>query len=150
MPHVILASFSLHYLRGDDERAAFFAHLRRTCTRPTLLLIIKGVGTRERPPDTLVGIESVFFGVHYVIGADRNPRVVEMHLCLVTPPPHEDDAPTTQQQSAQPPGEGGAGATTSNGVQLARPPRWSAQPQLLLCWWLPRRQRLGWWRRLWW
>ena len=42
-PHVILASFSLHYLL-PEERTAFFALLAAKVTRPLLLVIIKGVG----------------------------------------------------------------------------------------------------------
>ena len=81
-PHLLLASFSLQYL-DRTKRSSFFTLLASLATRPMLLIVIKGVGDTERPP--IAAVHSTFFGVHYVIGADRNPRVVEAHLCLILP-----------------------------------------------------------------
>ena len=98
--HLIIASFSLQYLRGE-ERLAFFQLLRAVATRPMLVLIIKGVGTSQRPPERAEGVESTYFGVHYVIGSDRNPRVVEMHLCLITPIRVDSDEPAEERRADQ-------------------------------------------------
>ena len=85
-PQLVLASFSLQYLRGG-ERDAFYDGLPSLAPpgHPFLLVVIKGVGEAQRPPPHHPGVPSVFLGIHYVIGEDRNPRVVEAHLCLVRP-----------------------------------------------------------------
>ena len=84
-PHLIVASFSLHYLK-PDERRHFFELLARLVTRPLLLVIIKGVGETQRPQKTLPSVRSVFFGVHYYVGnTSGKPRVVEAHACLIAP-----------------------------------------------------------------
>jgi len=81
-PHLLLASFSLHYL-DPDERQSFFALLASLLHEPMLLLIIKGVGEKQRPNPQ--SVRSVHFGIHYVTGEDRSPRVVEAHLALLLP-----------------------------------------------------------------
>jgi hypothetical protein len=81
-PHLLLASFSLHYL-DPDERQSFFALLASLLHEPLLLLIIKGVGEKQRPNPQ--SVRSVHFGIHYVTGEDRSPRVVEAHLALLLP-----------------------------------------------------------------
>jgi hypothetical protein len=81
-PHVLLASFSLHYLK-PEERNAFYALLASKLTRPMLLVIIKGVGEVQRPPSH---VPSVFFGLHYYVGHEhKRPRVIEAHACLILP-----------------------------------------------------------------
>jgi hypothetical protein len=89
-PHVVLASFSLHYLQ-PEERSAFFALLSAKAERPFLLLIIKGVGEKQRPQ---CHVRSVFFGLHYYVGEDKHARVIEAHACLIMPsaPKHGGDA----------------------------------------------------------
>ena len=87
-PHVVLASFSLHYLSGD-EREALFRRLAAAASRPFLLVIIKGVGTRQRPPS---GVPSVHYGLHYYVGPDEKlPRVIEAHCCLIEPSGRGDE-----------------------------------------------------------
>ena len=88
-PHIILASFSLHYL-PKEERDAFFTFLASLVTRPLLLVIIKGVGQTQRPSPSVV--RSVYLGLHYVIGKEKHPRVVEAHVCLILPTGHPSDA----------------------------------------------------------
>ena len=81
-PHVLLASFSLHYLK-PEERNAFYALLASKLTRPMLLVIIKGVGEVQRPPSH---VPSVFYGLHYYVGHEhKRPRVIEAHACLILP-----------------------------------------------------------------
>ena len=46
-PHIIIASFVLHYL-DTEARNAFFRQLSELASHPFILLIIKGVG--EAPP----------------------------------------------------------------------------------------------------
>ena len=84
-PHFLLASFSLHYLKKED-RDAFFTALATLVSRPMLLVIIKGVGQTQRPAQSV--IRSVYLGLHYVIGKEKHPRVVEAHVCLVLPRGH--------------------------------------------------------------
>lgn len=84
-PHLLVASFSLHYLK-PAEKAAFFRRLAELATAPLLLLVIKGIGEVQQLC-TKGLCRSVHFGVHYVIGQDRSPRVVEGHLCLILPSP---------------------------------------------------------------
>ena len=74
-PHLLLASFSLHYL-PKDQRDAFFMYLATLLTRPMLLVIIKGVGNTQRPSPNVV--RSVHLGLHYVVHKiEKHPRVVE-------------------------------------------------------------------------
>ena len=82
-PHLLVASFSLHYLK-PHEKADFFKRLRELATAPLLLLVIKGIGeVQQLCTEGLC--RSVHYGLHYVIGQDRSPRVVEAHLCLIEP-----------------------------------------------------------------
>ncbi len=81
-PQLLLASFSLHYLERE-ERETFFAQLGARLRSPLALLIIKGVGGTQRP--AAPHVRSVHFGVHFVTGEDRSPRVVEAHLALLLP-----------------------------------------------------------------
>ena len=133
-PHLVIASFSLHYL-ARDKRAPFFSLLATLATRPFLLLVIKGVGDHARPPRSHV--HTVFFGVHYVIGRDdRQPRVVEAHLCLILPTgyaaaPAEATPEAEPEPEAEPKPEAeatleaeatsAAEATTRSGPQQAGP-----------------------------
>ena len=50
-------------------------------------MIIKGVGSTQRPSQAIV--RSVYLGLHYVIGREKHPRVVEAHVCLILPKGHE-------------------------------------------------------------
>lgn len=93
-PHVLMASFSLHYLKRQ-ERADFYDTLARTVTRPLLLLIIKGVDSVARhkhEPMVPEGIPSFIIGVHYYIGRNPKPRVVEAQLALIRPISHANSA----------------------------------------------------------
>lgn len=86
-PHLIIASFSLHYLKGI-RRATFYALLAEAVVRPLLLLIIKGVdssGGRKHTPVTPAHVPCTFLGIHYFLGKDPKPRVVEAHLALIRP-----------------------------------------------------------------
>ena len=47
-PHIVIASFSLHYLKPESRRAAFFTLLAEAITRPLLLVIVKGVDSLDR------------------------------------------------------------------------------------------------------
>jgi hypothetical protein len=81
-PHILLASFSLHYL-DTEERIAFYALLASKLTRPMLLVIIKGVGELQRPPSH---VPSVHYGLHFYVGREAHrPRVIEAHACLILP-----------------------------------------------------------------
>jgi hypothetical protein len=111
-PHLIIASFSLHYLQ-KDERDAFFRRLASLATRPLLLLIIKGVGEAGRPPSHVC--RSVCYATHYVIGEDRSPRVTEANLCLIEPGGHKHEAPPPLPSFSHMPG-GGAGAPLVDGT----------------------------------
>jgi hypothetical protein len=95
-PHLIMASFSLHYLKRD-ARAAFFLHLKTVVTRPLLLLIVKGVDSvarhRSEPMISDKSVPSVFMGIHYFLGRDPKPRVVEAHLALIQPAGAEREIP---------------------------------------------------------
>ena len=62
------------------------------------MLVIKGVGHRQRPPTKGANVRSCFYGIHYVVGSERNPRVVELHLCLVLP---QRRAPPTTSAAAE-------------------------------------------------
>ena len=98
-PHIMLASFSLHYLK-KDQRDAFFVYLASLLTRPLLLVIIKGVGNTQRPSQHVV--RSVHFGLHYVVHrAEKHPRVIEAHACLVLPNDHL--ASVASREAAEPP-----------------------------------------------
>eukprot|EP00326_Haptolina_ericina_P035636 CAMPEP_0181238250 /NCGR_PEP_ID=MMETSP1096-20121128/39233_1 /TAXON_ID=156174 ORGANISM="Chrysochromulina ericina, Strain CCMP281" /NCGR_SAMPLE_ID=MMETSP1096 /ASSEMBLY_ACC=CAM_ASM_000453 /LENGTH=494 /DNA_ID=CAMNT_0023333733 /DNA_START=1419 /DNA_END=2903 /DNA_ORIENTATION=+ len=79
-PHILLASFVLHYLDAQ-ARDSFFTLLGHLTPRPFILVIIKGVGLEQRPPDW---VRSAFFGIHYFAG-ERQPRVCEAHACLILP-----------------------------------------------------------------
>jgi hypothetical protein len=92
-PHVVIASFALHYVKTTD-RLAFFTLLRRSVTRPMLLLIVKGVDSlarHETEPMVPVGsVPSVFLGLHYFIGRNPRPRVAEAHVALIRPASSDD------------------------------------------------------------
>ena len=87
-PHVVIASFSLHYLKRE-QRKHFFELFRRSVTRPLLLLIVKGVDSvarhRTEPMISHASVPSVFLGIHYFLGRDPKPRVIEAHLALIQP-----------------------------------------------------------------
>ena len=73
----------MHYLK-PHEKADFFKRLRELATAPLLLLVIKGIGeVQQLCTEGLC--RSVHYGLHYVIGQDRSPRMVEAHLCLIEP-----------------------------------------------------------------
>ena len=91
-PHLILASFSLHYLKAE-EKDNFYQLLCSLATRPLLLLVIKGLDQKGAAEVTRV-VRSVHFGLHFVIGKDRNVRVVEAHLCLILPRAFQGAAPS--------------------------------------------------------
>jgi hypothetical protein len=84
-PHLIIASFSLQYI-AKGERDFFFRLLSALVTRPLLFVIIKGVGETQRPSPHVV--RSVHYGLHYVVGKEKHPRVVEAHVCLILPTSH--------------------------------------------------------------
>ena len=86
----------LRYLQRE-ERDLFFERLGSLVSRPTLVVVIKGVGEAQRPSPTAV--RTVHFGVHYVVGQDRSPRVVEAHLCLVLPVHKTGAAPSASKAS---------------------------------------------------
>ena len=109
-PHVLLASFSLHYL-PKNERDAFFAALPAAVAAPLLLVIIKGVGETQRPSPEVV--RSVYLGLHYVIGQERHPRIVEAHVCLILPATMEGGGSG---------GDGGGGGVAGGGVGPSLPP----------------------------
>ena len=87
-PHVIIASFSLHYLR-KGERKDFYETLAKAVTRPLLLLILKGVDAPETKgkcePMVPAHIPSIILGLHYYIGRSPKPRVAEAQLALILP-----------------------------------------------------------------
>ena len=101
-PHVILASFSLHYLKGP-ARAAFYELLAAAIRRPLLLLIIKGVDSvRKHQTGGMVpdSVPSVFLGIHYYLGKDPKPRVVEAHVALIRPAAQHVAVSTGEQPRA--------------------------------------------------
>ena len=103
-PHIMLASFSLHYLQ-KDQRDAYFKSLAKMVTRPMLLVIIKGVGNNRPSPDA---IRSVYFALHYVVHrAEKHPRVVEAHVCLILPGEASGGARLTGGCKGEGEGEGG-------------------------------------------
>ena len=65
-----------------QERSAFFQLLSESAERPFLLVIIKGVGEAQRPP---AHVPSVHYGLHYYLGKEKHPRVIEAHACLIRP-----------------------------------------------------------------
>lgn len=119
-PHVLLASFCLQYLRAD-ERDGFFRHLGALAKRPFLLLIIKSVGASQRPSE----VPSVLFATHYVVGSERNPRVIEAHLCLIQPSPVQtsESLPSShmQQDPSPPSSSRPAECTTPPGLDPVSP-----------------------------
>ena len=89
-PHLIVASFSLHYLK-PNEREDFYRLLRSLVTAPLLLLVIKGIGESGSQFSNKI-VKSLHYGLHYAIGSDRSsPRVVESHLCLILPKDWSED-----------------------------------------------------------
>jgi hypothetical protein len=112
-PICMLASFSLHYL-PKPERDAYFIDLAHKVSRPMLLVIIKGVGETQRP--SAHAVRSVYFGLHYVVHcAEKHPRVVEAHVCLVLPPEHPAEVLSRERAL-------GAGADGADGAPPPLPP----------------------------
>ena len=100
-PHIVIASFSLHYLKPESRRAAFFALLAETISRPLLLVIVKGVDSLDRhrrrenvPPH----VPSAFYAIHYYIGREPKPRAVEAHACLIRP---SGTAPSEEEEEEE-------------------------------------------------
>lgn len=61
----------------------------------------KGVGETQRPSPAV--IRSTHFGLHYVVHkAEKHPRVIEAHACLVLPDSHPAAVASRQAAAASP------------------------------------------------
>ena len=73
-------------------------------------------------------MRSVYYGLHYFVGREKRPRVIEAHACLVVPTAmaaHRTAAGAADGAAAA--AEGGAGggaAATAGGAALDADDRW--------------------------
>lgn len=74
-------------------------------TQPMLLLIVKGADSEAgRSSTALLPVPAAFLGIHYFLGKDTKPRVVEAHVALIEPTCR---APTASEVAAKAAAEAG-------------------------------------------